>query len=224
MALDREKVVRAALGLLNQVGLDGLTLRRLGAELGVQAPALYWHFKNKQELLDEMATLALADAVREYGLPSGSEPWEDWTFQYGKSLRQTFLQYRDGAKMISGAYLTDSAMFAPMEASLRLFQKHGFSVADAIQGLGTMYCYVVGFTIEEQAVYPRPGERSEKYDLEKRAARIDADKMPLARGAGEQSLTNFDERFERGLRIIVRGMWELSALRTTAASESRSEK
>ena len=46
-ALTREKVVRTALRLLDKVGLDGLTLRKLAAELRVQAPALYWHFKNK---------------------------------------------------------------------------------------------------------------------------------------------------------------------------------
>jgi TetR/AcrR family tetracycline transcriptional repressor len=211
MALDRETVVRAALGLLNQVGLDGLTLRKLSAELNVQAPALYWHFKNKQELLDEMATLAWADAVREFGLPAGDEAWEEWMLQYGRLLRQTLLRYRDGAKMISGTYLTDSAMFAPMEASLRLFRNNGFPVTEAIQALETMYCYVVGFTIEEQAVFPRPGERSEQYDPRKRSERIDAEKMPLASAAGEQVLSGHDERFERGLRIITSGIARLQS-------------
>ncbi|MGW5823017.1 TetR family transcriptional regulator, partial [Streptomyces noursei] len=54
--IDRKLVVETALRLLNEGGLDGLTLRRIAKELDVQAPALYWHFKNKQELLDEMAT------------------------------------------------------------------------------------------------------------------------------------------------------------------------
>lgn len=54
--IDRKQVVDTALRLLNEVGLDGLTLRGIAKELNVQAPALYWHFKNKQELLDEMAT------------------------------------------------------------------------------------------------------------------------------------------------------------------------
>jgi len=53
--LDPALVVLVALKLLDEVGLDGLTLRRLAAELGVQAPALYWHFANKRELLDHMA-------------------------------------------------------------------------------------------------------------------------------------------------------------------------
>jgi TetR/AcrR family transcriptional regulator, tetracycline repressor protein len=54
-ALTREAVTRAALRLLDEVGLEGLTTRRLAAELGVQSPALYWHFRTKQDLLGEMA-------------------------------------------------------------------------------------------------------------------------------------------------------------------------
>lgn len=54
--LDRTRVADTALKLLNEVGLDGLTLRAIAKELDVKAPALYWHFKDKQALLDEMAT------------------------------------------------------------------------------------------------------------------------------------------------------------------------
>jgi len=52
--LDRKRVADTALKLLNEVGLDGLTLRAIAKELDVKAPALYWHFKDKQALLDEM--------------------------------------------------------------------------------------------------------------------------------------------------------------------------
>ena len=53
------------LAAAGKVGLDGLTLRKLAAELRVEAPAVYWHFKNKQELLDEMATCVLTDGIEE---------------------------------------------------------------------------------------------------------------------------------------------------------------
>src|SRR5262249_31947220 len=59
--LERDGVVRVALRLLDEWGLDGLSLRRLAAELGVKAPALYWYFESKQELLDEMADAMLEE-------------------------------------------------------------------------------------------------------------------------------------------------------------------
>src|SRR6266545_4694662 len=53
--LTRQTMIETALLLLDEVGLDGLTVRRLAAELGVQSPSLYWHIRTKQELLDGMA-------------------------------------------------------------------------------------------------------------------------------------------------------------------------
>jgi TetR/AcrR family transcriptional regulator, tetracycline repressor protein len=204
MALDRAKVVRTALKLLDKVGLDGLTLRRLATELRVQAPALYWHFKNKQELLDEMATWVLADSMREM-LPDEQGDWPAWAVYFGNGVRRMLLRYRDGAKMFSGTYLTDSSLYAGMELALRKFVDAGFSPREATYAYRTIYCYAVGFTIEEQAVCPRPGKRDPRYDLPKRAERIDREQFPLALAAGKE-MYKFDEQFEQGLRIIIRGL------------------
>src|SRR5260370_18984633 len=98
MALDRAQVVNAAIELLDEVGLDGLTLRRLAEELGVQAPALYWHFKNKQELLDQMVvTISATEApVR---MPEHGEPWDDWLAQRARDIRRALNSHRDGAML-----------------------------------------------------------------------------------------------------------------------------
>jgi TetR/AcrR family tetracycline transcriptional repressor len=206
MNLDRKTVARAALRLLDEVGLDGLTVRRLARDLGVQAPALYWHFKNKQELFDEMATHVYVDAIVEIGLPGKDATWQDWDMEFGKWLRRILLRYRDGARMFSGRFLAGQALYETMEFALRKFTDAGFSLREASQGLNTIYCYVVGFAIEEQAVFPRPGKRSKRYDLAKRAKRIGKDKFPLAVAAGEHTFLDFDEHFEQGLRVIIKGL------------------
>jgi TetR/AcrR family tetracycline transcriptional repressor len=159
-----------------------------------------------------MATTVLADNIGEQDPSSEDGTWPEWAAMYGKATRQMLLRYRDGAKMFSGTYLTDSTMYAPMESALRKFTDAGFSLRDAISGLSTIYYYAVGFTIEEQAVYPRPGELNEQYDLTRRAERIDAAKFPLALAAGELALAGFDERFELGLQVIIRGlMWRVGS-------------
>jgi TetR/AcrR family transcriptional regulator, tetracycline repressor protein len=204
-ALTREKVVRAALRLLDKVGLDGLTLRKLAAELRVQAPALYWHFKNKQELLDEMATCVLTEAIQEM-LPGQQGDWPDWGMHLGHAIRRMLLRHRDGAKMFSGTYLTNSALYSPIEAALTRLEEAGFTARDAICFYRTIYCYAVGFTIEEQAVQPRPGKRDPRYDLKKRAARmVPAEQFPLVLAAGEE-MFDFDRQFQQGLQLIVRGL------------------
>lgn len=204
--LDRQSVVRAALRLLDRVGFDGLTVRKLAGELGVEAPALYWHFKNKEELLDEMATTVFTDAIGSSGWPSQEVDWPEWAEQLGKRLREMLLGYRDGARMFSGRYLTDSALFEAMEISMRKLTEAGFTLRDASRGLNTIYCYAVGFAIEEQAVYPRAGRRRKRYELAERAKHVDSKRFPLAAAAGEHTFENFDDQFEQGLRLIVKGL------------------
>src|SRR5271166_1411353 len=131
MNLDRKTVARAALHLLDEVGLDGLTVRRLARDLGVQAPALYWHFKNKQELFDEMATLVFVDAIGEIGLPSKDGTWQGWAAEFGKWLRRILLRHRDGARMFSGRFLTGKTLYETMEVALLKFIDAGFSLREA---------------------------------------------------------------------------------------------
>jgi TetR/AcrR family tetracycline transcriptional repressor len=205
MGLDRRVVVRAALRLLDEVGLEGLTVRRLAGALGVKAPALYWHFKNKQELLDEMATTMLRDLLEEP--ESFGRTWAEWVAGSAGALRRMLLGHRDGAKVFSGTYITDDALLGTQELPLRKLTGAGFSLRDAVRGYATVYSYTIGFVIEEQAVQPRPGERDERYDPEKRAERIDTEKFPLTVAAGEEAFGGgYDERFEHGLGLIISGM------------------
>jgi len=204
--LDRERVVSTALRVLNEVGLEGLTLRRIAGELNVQAPALYWHFKNKQELVDEMATAMLREVARAEVSTKASSGWSESMAESARGLRRMLLGYRDGAKVFSGTRLTDPSLYAYLETALQQLVDAGLSLRDAVCGYSTVYSYTVGFTIEEQAVHPLPGEHNPQYDLRGRAHRMDGQRFPLALAAGEELFTGFDDRFERGLRMILRGI------------------
>lgn len=204
--LDRRIILGHAFSILNQMGVEGLTLRRLAARLGVQAPALYWHFKNKQELLDEMATHVFREALQEAPVFDADQTWQQWSLSYCVGLRKTLLRYREGAKMFSGTYLTDASLYAPMDASLRKLTSAGFTLRQSVVSVGVLYGYVVGFVIEEQAVQPDHGEPDPKYDLASRDARIDKEKYPLAHAAGAVMFADQDIRFLEGVHLIVTGM------------------
>src|SRR5262245_50664549 len=106
MAVNREQVVRVALSVLDETGLEGLTLRRVADALGVRTPTLYWHVKSKQALLDEMATAM----VREFAWPTViATGWQEWLTAVAGALRRMLLRHRDGARVLSGRHLTDDA-------------------------------------------------------------------------------------------------------------------
>lgn len=204
MALDRPTILRHAFKVLNEAGLEGLTLRKLAARLHVQAPAIYWHFKSKSELLDEMGTQLLMETVAE--VPAwGDLDWREWASAYCRRLRKVLLRYRDGAKMASGTYLTDTKMYEAMEISLRRLSAEGFTLRQSVVTMTTLYSYTVGFVIEEQARRSVDGAVRPKYLLEKRERRIDRKTHPLAVEAGAEMFTNADSRFDEGVRLIVKG-------------------
>ena len=98
--LDRDRLVAAAFALLEEVGLEGLSMRPLASRLGVQAPALYWHVADKSELLGLMARDIYAAA---YAAVPGAPDWRSWLFAFGRALRTAFAAHRDGAQLCATA-------------------------------------------------------------------------------------------------------------------------
>ena len=148
MAIEREKILEAALALLNEVGLDQFSTRRLAERLGVQQPALYWHFRNKSELLDALNGLMLA-RYHANRLPSPGDRWDDFTFAYARSFRRALLTVRNGARLNAGTRPT-TREFADAEQQLCLYVDAGFTAEEALAVAIAVSRYVVGFVLEEQ--------------------------------------------------------------------------
>ncbi|WP_328319241.1 TetR/AcrR family transcriptional regulator C-terminal domain-containing protein [Streptomyces sp. NBC_00388] len=201
--IDRARVAETALRLLNEVGLDGLSLRAIARELDVKAPALYWHFKDKQALLDEMATVMYRRMVALEPAEPGRS-WQDGLLLNNRALRAMLLRHRDGARVYSGARFTGTDHAQSMEEHLREMTSRGFGLAQAVRAATTAYSYTVGFVIEEQGVQPMPDERRAGYGVAERAERLAG--YPLTAAAGWEIFTDYDQRFEEGLRLIVAGI------------------
>jgi AcrR family transcriptional regulator len=205
MKVNREMIVRAALHLLDEIGLEALTLRKLASALGIQAPTLYWHFKSKDALIDEMATLVLIEGVVDLVLTRGEDGWEEWIARFGHSLRKTLLRYRDGGRMVAGTRLTNTTFQQTAEQVGSQLVAAGFSPRQAIVLMSAVYTFTVSFVIEEQAVFPVPGQRSPAYDIKQRNAGLDARTFPLLRRAGTVLFDQFDRRYRESLALMVRG-------------------
>lgn len=205
MKVNREMVTRAALRLLNEVGLEQLTLRLIAKELRIQAPTVYWHFRSKEELIDEMATVVLAEGAGRLIPPKASADWTAWAAAFGSGLRQTFLAYRDGARMVAGSRLTNTEYMKTAERIAAKLVDAGFSVRQTVVLLSTIYNFTQSFVMEEQAVFPRPNQRSPHYDIAARNAKLDPKEFPLLRQSGPILFDRFNRRFKEGLDLILRG-------------------
>ncbi len=155
--LDRPTIVDAALGLLDEVGLDSMSTRRLAARLGVKGPSLYWHVKGIGELHALMADVMLANA-----LPSSDAlgDWRTWLADGARGYRTAALSRRDGARLLAGARPTEARRVLRFPANLRRLEVAGFSGDDARASFLVLSRFAMGWALAEQTGH-RPGHRSD---------------------------------------------------------------
>jgi TetR/AcrR family transcriptional regulator, tetracycline repressor protein len=192
--LTKAAIVQAAFDLLDEAGMDGLTVRAVASRLGVKAPALYWHLASKRALLDEMATQVwrrVSDIMA--ALPEDL-PWRELMNTYATATRTQLLAHRDGAKAFSGTTLTDADVVRRQEVTFGRLTRQGFTLPNAARGLLLLHYFTVGACVEEQAAIQAIEAGDERYDLRRRAEVIGPD-APMAVAAGEVIFGDPDARF-----------------------------
>jgi TetR/AcrR family transcriptional regulator, tetracycline repressor protein len=156
--LDRAAIVEAALGLLDEAGLDALSTRSLAAALGVKGPSLYWHFKGMAELRDAMADAVLAEALP---APDAPGDWKSWLASGARGYRRAALSRRDGARLLAGARPTEARRKLRFPANVARLEAAGFSGEDARAAFMVLARYAMGYALAEQAAGEGPTPRSE---------------------------------------------------------------
>ncbi len=196
--LNRDDVLRAALELLNEVGIDALSTRKLAERLGVQSPTLYWHFKSKAALLDAMSAAVMQES-RAIATPAPDESWQDWLMEDGRSFRRALLAYRDGARLHAGTR-PGEAQRGSIEARLTLLCAAGFEPGAATVLMMSVGRFVVGWVLEEQSAQAPDAPPSSTLQGP------DASQYPLLAAGWAQTVGgDADTLFERALRLLING-------------------
>ncbi|HTZ92688.1 MAG TPA: TetR/AcrR family transcriptional regulator C-terminal domain-containing protein [Streptosporangiaceae bacterium] len=206
--LTKATIVQAAFDLLDEAGMDGLTVRALASRLGVQAPALYWHVSGKQALLDEMATETWRRiGATMAGLP-GDLPWRELMMTYAATVRDQLLRHRDGAKAFSGTTFTDPDVVRRQEVTLASLTRQGFALRDAARGLVLLHDFTIGFCIEQQAVAQVSESGDDRYSPARRAEVIGPE-APLAAEAGWVIFGDPDGSFAESTGLMLEAIARL---------------
>jgi AcrR family transcriptional regulator len=143
--LDRETLVREALALLDEVGLDDLSMRRLADRLGVTAASLYWYVRNKDELL-----ALLADAISgEMPFPDPALPWREALEAGARNLRRVARCHRDAARVLAATIPTGRHRLRVIDTLLGVLRHAGFPPADVVDLSYLFNAYVVGFMLDQ---------------------------------------------------------------------------
>lgn len=157
--LDKEQVIDNALILLNEVGIEGLTTRKLAQKIGVEQPTLYWHVKNKRALLDALAETIL-QKHHHHVLPLPNETWQDFLRNNAISFREALLMYRDGGKIHAGTRPSESQL-ETSEQQLQFLCDAGFSLSQAVYALSSIAHFTLGSVLETQEHQESQKERQQ---------------------------------------------------------------
>jgi AcrR family transcriptional regulator len=143
--LTRQRVLRAAVELADQIGIDSLSMRRLAEELGVVPMALYKHVANKEELLDGMVDVVVGEIDPP---PSGDTDWKSSVRQRILSARQSLLHHRWASGVIESRANPSAVLLAYIDSMIGMFRAGGFSADLTHHVLHTMGSRLYGFTQE----------------------------------------------------------------------------
>ncbi|MEV6946260.1 TetR/AcrR family transcriptional regulator C-terminal domain-containing protein [Streptomyces sp. NPDC051172] len=139
--LTADRIVRAAIELLDDEGLDGLNMRSLAKRLGSAATAVYWHIKTK----DDLVRLASDEIWREVELPDpDATDWRTAATAHANSMHAMLTRHPWLVQAFGSHLLHGPGQARHNDLSLAIYEKAGFAVADADQAAGAMFTFVLG--------------------------------------------------------------------------------
>ncbi len=209
MRIQRDRVVAAALKLVDESGLDGLTMRKVAEALDVKAASLYWHFENKQALIEGMADAMVGPVARDV---AADQSWEDALRQVAGELRDALRARRDGARVYAGTYVVTDNVMRTGEAMTAACMRGGARPALAVDTASSLLYFVLGFVMEEQALDAEGGVDLLAREQEFRV--LAGKRYPSSLKAATQIFSqDFDARFDTGVELLVGGLAALLARR-----------
>jgi AcrR family transcriptional regulator len=212
--LSRQRVLRAAITIADEHGIESLTMRRLAEELGAEAMSLYYHVAKKDDVLDGIAYLIMREineTVDRIDLPSHGADWKKAVRQRILSAREVFLRHRWASGVFETRTKTSPEVLRYYDALLGLMRAGGFSydvVHHALHALGSR---ALGFT--QELFDPSNAGGDEESDAALAAL---ADQLPnlvgmmaqIAHDDPDSTLGWCDDQteFEFGLDLILDGL------------------
>lgn len=145
--IDRTRIVGAALDLLDRDGLAGVTTRKIAERLGVKSSSLYWHFRDREELLDVLADRIVADAR----WPEPTLGWREQVQALMVEYLRCLMAHRDAARVSAGRAPNGPNRLRGAETMLTALVAAGLSDQDAVDATLVLTTYVVGFALERDA-------------------------------------------------------------------------
>lgn len=204
--LSRDRILDAAVLLADRTGVEALSMRALGGELGVRAMSLYKHVANKDDILDGIVDIVLA----QIDLPEQGTCWRKAMGDRARSARNVFRQHPWMAGLFESRLTSikqTPGRLRYLNALLGVLRQNGFSVSNASRALMLIDSYLYGFILQE--VNWRLEESTALHSEEEAVNKELMEKYPYiletynnARSQNPGTCINLDSQFDLGLELV----------------------
>ena len=203
--LSREQVVRAALALADEGGIESLTMRKIGQRLGAEAMSLYRHVRDKEEILDGMIDLVFG----EIELPTSGSDWKQAMRERAISAHAALVRHTWAIGLMESRSRPGPANLRQHDAVLGALRAAGFSIVMATRAFNVIDSYVYGFVLQELSLpFGTPEELTEVGEVMLRESII-ADEYPHLRDVAVELMASgfaYADEFGFGLDLILDGV------------------
>lgn len=198
--LTRDRVIEAAVSYADEYGIDDMSMRKLGAELGVEAMSLYNHVDDKGDLQSGMIDYVFNSIE----LPDPELNWKEQTRHVGKSAMEEFGKHPWVVSLLMQQGNTGPGSLRFMDRVVSVFLDAGFSENDTHHAWQMMASHTMGYGFQASAA--ADVEKGEYAKLEMQMAQLAIEYPSVARIAPNLINCAFDEEYLFGLEIIIDGL------------------
>jgi AcrR family transcriptional regulator len=203
--LSRDRVLEAAVALADVHGIEALSMRKLGEQLGVEAMSLYKHVANKDDLLDAMVDSVFA----EIDLAVGQADWRASVRARAVSVRAVLARHAWAVPLMQSRTNPGPSTLTHLDALIGVLRRAGFSVVLTAHALSALDAYVYGFAMQERAL-PFDTEQRSTEVVQHILTAVPADRWPhlveLSREHVLQPGYDYGQEFEWGLDLVLDGL------------------
>ena len=200
--LSRSAIVAAALSVVDRNGLKALSMRRLGAELGVDPMAVYYYIPNKQALLDAIVEAVMAEI--DLSVDNPADPPETRILRAACGYRDVLMAHANALPILLAHGPVTKAALRPVEVLVRILREAGLPPAESFSGMNAIAAAVRGAVgmLQKEKSGAKPG--ADQYEATIRL--LPPAEFPHLLEAAPYAQEFLSSGFEFGIRALARGL------------------
>jgi len=200
--LTRERILRAALRIMDEEGLEAVTMRRVGRELGVEAMSLYNHVADKDDILNGIAEIVMS----EFDFTEPTDDWKDDARRAAHAWRTLLKSHPNVMILLSErrSPISSRQALMPTEHALSILRRAGLSPEETVRAYRAFGGYIQGFVLMELANMYGEGEGPVQGDWSRM---LSVDEFPCLCEHADYLIHCDDTRdFDFGLELLIEGL------------------